>query len=587
MTRHSDANGQSLTSARCLLACAPWSLLPVCWRRCSAARCAWSVTAAQSPPQDHDFTALREAHSSAAAAREAGASFAKLVGADDTEHSAAGGAIGAGIQRVRQAAAGRDRIQQVHDLAAGNAALARFEAALHPVVAEVEALRAKGVNLYDAGTPPKATPLSEAQRVRQALPCHARPNAEYGGEVVKWGEHHVVGSADECCQACRDFVPEDAGGKQCNVWVYCPGEQGCANSAKGACWLKYAASADSGDPPVMSADSEWTSGAVYADTQQQQGADSGDAKRKFHMLVTSNHVVYQQWQTRVMYFHYKKQRAKQGEEGAMGGFTRILHSGKPDNLMDEIPTVVVDDLRKQGGDHGFVVLSRPNAFIQWAQKLAAGEIHIDEDYVMMGEPDHLILRPIPNLMKGDRAACFPFFYIEPEKHAPLIQRLTNGAIAEDAVGTVARTGSSPVQLRVQDLAKIAPIWHNVSLAAKQDAEADKAWGWVLEMYGYAMAAAMAHVPHDTLAHFQAQPPWDHHLASFYILHYTYGMDYTLTGEFMPGKIGEWRFDKRAYTSRYPPKNLALPPQGVPELVVALVQAVNEASAALPDWPDEA
>jgi hypothetical protein len=28
----------------------------------------------------------------------------------------------------------------------------------------------------------------------------------------------------------------------------------------------------------------------------------------------------------------------------MGGFTRILHSGKPDNLMDEIPTTVVDPL---------------------------------------------------------------------------------------------------------------------------------------------------------------------------------------------------------------------------------------------------
>jgi len=28
----------------------------------------------------------------------------------------------------------------------------------------------------------------------------------------------------------------------------------------------------------------------------------------------------------------------------MGGFTRILHSGRPDELMDEIPTVVVDPL---------------------------------------------------------------------------------------------------------------------------------------------------------------------------------------------------------------------------------------------------
>ena len=28
----------------------------------------------------------------------------------------------------------------------------------------------------------------------------------------------------------------------------------------------------------------------------------------------------------------------------MGGFTRLLHSGRPDDYMEEIPTVVVDPL---------------------------------------------------------------------------------------------------------------------------------------------------------------------------------------------------------------------------------------------------
>ncbi len=31
----------------------------------------------------------------------------------------------------------------------------------------------------------------------------------------------------------------------------------------------------------------------------------------------------------------------------MGGFTRLLHSGKADDLMDEIPTVVVNPLPEQ------------------------------------------------------------------------------------------------------------------------------------------------------------------------------------------------------------------------------------------------
>jgi hypothetical protein len=33
----------------------------------------------------------------------------------------------------------------------------------------------------------------------------------------------------------------------------------------------------------------------------------------------------------------------------------------------------------------------------------------------MSEPDHIFLRPIPNFMRGDAPAAFPFFYIEPHK----------------------------------------------------------------------------------------------------------------------------------------------------------------------------
>ena len=42
------------------------------------------------------------------------------------------------------------------------------------------------------------------------------------------------------------------------------------------------------------------------------------------------------------------QRQCEDEKGVdcqMGGFTRILHSGEPDELMDEIPTHVVEPLQ--------------------------------------------------------------------------------------------------------------------------------------------------------------------------------------------------------------------------------------------------
>lgn len=41
----------------------------------------------------------------------------------------------------------------------------------------------------------------------------------------------------------------------------------------------------------------------------------------------------------------------------------------------------------------------------------------------------------------------------------------------------------------------------------------------------------------------------------------------MKGELTYGKIGEWRFDKRSHLLGPPPKNLPLPPKGVPESVV--------------------
>ena len=537
---------------------------------------------------EHDFTRLKEMHGSAAAGNPSGGGRRGGAGVP-------GDVAGDPVQRERQE---QGQVQGSGEarpnLAEGNEQLARFEAAVAAVRAGADAERAQGINMYEKAVQKPDAEQSGARGGEargsssgadaEALPCHAEEGTEYGGDVVKWGEHHVTSSPEECCDACRSFDADAAGTKPCNVWVYCPVEDGCAGSVKGACWLKNVP--DPANPPVMSADSVWTSGALHAGPSRGPEADANapGAKRKFHVLVTANQAVYVQWQTRVMYYHYKKQRAAQGPDGAMGGFTRILHSGRPDELMDEIPTVVVENLSNKGGDHGFVVLSRPYAFVQWAEKLARGEISIEEDYVLMAEPDHLLLRPLPNLMQGERAAAFPFFYIEPTKYPDLVQRFT-GPLEKDQLASMAKIGSSPVQLRADDLARIAPVWMNVSIALKNDPEADKAWGWVLEMYGYTMAATMVGVPHDTVPHFQAQPPWDKHLGKFYQIHYTYGMDYTMEGEFTPGKIGEWRFDKRSYANEYPPKNLALPPKGVPELVVMLVKAVNEASANIPGWPE--
>lgn len=67
-----------------------------------------------------------------------------------------------------------------------------------------------------------------------------------------------------------------------------------------------------------------------------------NVKSPFHVALTATDAPYSKWQCRIMYYWYKQKKDLPGSE--MGGFTRILHSGSPDNLMDEIPTMVVDPL---------------------------------------------------------------------------------------------------------------------------------------------------------------------------------------------------------------------------------------------------
>lgn len=305
--------------------------------------------------------------------------------------------------------------------------------------------------------------------------------------------------------------------------------------------------------------------------------DMGRLNLRYHVVMTATDSAYSKWQSRIMYFWYKRIKDAPGSD--MGGFTRVLHSGKPDNLMDEIPTFVVDPLPR-GVDRGYVVLNRPWAFVQWLEKTA-----IEEEYILMAEPDHIFVNPLPNLAHGDYPVAFPFGYIRPSKNEKIIRKY----YSEDKgpITNVDPIGNSPVIIKKSTLQKIAPTWMNVSLRMKQDRETDKAFGWVLEMYGYAVASALHNVQHILRKDFMIQPPFDLELDKKFIIHYTYGSDYTLTGKLTYGKRSDWQFDKRRYIQGPPPRNLSLPPPGVPHSVVQLVEMVNEASANIPGWNNEA
>ena len=305
---------------------------------------------------------------------------------------------------------------------------------------------------------------------------------------------------------------------------------------------------------------------------------------KYHVLLTANDAVYVRWQSRIMYHQYKKIAADPTLAGAMGGFTRILHSGKPDDLMDEIPTVVVDPLPKGIKDHGYVVLHRPYAFKQWLDTYAAD---IEEEYVLMTEPDHLYLRGMPLFATPNRAAAFPFFYIDPKKpeFTPIVQKYNEVKAPIDAFAPI---GNSPVMISVESLSRVVPKWHDLAVAMKQDPVADKAFGWVIEMWAYSIASAQVGVTYELHPEMMLQPPWDDSFQvkgkEAYIIHYTYGQDFAKSGVATPGKIGEWHFDKRDFTGIPPKEKIPMPPKDAHEVIQKMMTIINEGITELPHWP---
>ncbi|KAE8711949.1 putative ubiquitin-protein ligase [Hibiscus syriacus] len=99
----------------------------------------------------------------------------------------------------------------------------------------------------------------------------------------------------------------------------------------------------------------------------------------------------------------------------------------------------------------------------------------------------------------------------------------------------------------------------------------KAFGWVLEMYAYAVASALNGVQH-TSERLYAAAAMGFEIGKKFIIHYTYGCDYNMKGELTYGKIGEWRFDNKIVFTWTTPTKSSLPPPGVPESVVSFPTA---------------
>ena len=285
----------------------------------------------------------------------------------------------------------------------------------------------------------------------------------------------------------------------------------------------------------------------------------------------------------------------------MTSFTRILHTGEPDHLMDEIPTVVVE--RGPKPDEGGPPIQRPTAVIRWLEQAWP-----KEDYVLMLEPDHILLRPVP-LGNVTRGAPLAFFFscapspslggwgvgrpddaarraraadVNIEEFSEVLEPYLRRAGC--AAAAVPRTGNSPSLMHKDDLRRIGPAWSEYSIALHGDAGVRKSVGWVGEMYGFSLAACALGMQFQLQAQeLMIHPPFDTAVGETKIIHFTYGVTLFANGSFAdPGKTEEaervFKFDKRYYK---PAKTglIPEPPPGTFESARRLVASINEAVAA--------
>lgn len=312
----------------------------------------------------------------------------------------------------------------------------------------------------------------------------------------------------------------------------------------------------------------------------------------FHTLITCDGSTYEQWQSRLAYYWFKKQRAKDSC-GDMGGFTRVLHSGQPDAFMQEIPSVVVPRL-DAADELGYMGSDRPFALKHLLHDEAGS---IEEDYILLLEPDHFLTQPLPNLavQKGSPVA-FDFWYMHGEGHsetAALVKRH-----CPRCPETVQPIGPSPVLASRDMFQTLAPRWLELSIALRKDPDAatgiiaaGAANNWVSEMWAYSMAAGEANVTHELLPlqwelnglPAQTKPASRNETFMF---HYAFPMYLDSSGAYIVDESqAVWAFDKHEYKNQYPASPVPMLPNGAGDAEHSFVSMLNEAEGSFGNaWP---
>ena len=129
-----------------------------------------------------------------------------------------------------------------------------------------------------------------------------------------------------------------------------------------------AANASTATASASTASTAKASAAAAAATAAAVAAGCPATRKPYHTLLTGQGTIYNGWQSRIMYYHWKKVAKRDGPCTEMTGFTRLCASkdGEPDGLEKYIPSVFVKQLTTEVlAKYGhFGVLNRPHSVVE-------------------------------------------------------------------------------------------------------------------------------------------------------------------------------------------------------------------------------
>ena len=128
---------------------------------------------------------------------------------------------------------------------------------------------------------------------------------------------------------------------------------------------------------------------------------------------------------------------------------------------------------------------------------------------MITETDHMFMRPPKNVATEEKPVGFGFYYMisTDPKLLPVVKKFLKPEID---VHTVDAVGPSPLIIHKPMLEKVAEPWWKLSLEMKHDSAANTVFGWVLEMWGYNLAARNLGIRHTVLQDLQVTGRHYHH-----------------------------------------------------------------------------